>query len=112
MYIFNKTSEYIHTMPEHEFDEKLKQIITTSHNEQVQKAKQRENEKNKNLLKKQEEKQQQIEYRRREELATTVIDASLWQKRQTVIEKSASIDVTKGVGGVRPPNNFIYFLNI
>ena len=26
--------------------------------------------------------------------------------------KSASIDVTKGVGGVSPPNNFIYFLNI
>ena len=26
--------------------------------------------------------------------------------------KSASIDVTKGVSGVSPPNNFIYFLNI
>ena len=26
--------------------------------------------------------------------------------------KSASIDVTKGVGGVNPPNNFNYFLKI
>ena len=35
-----------------------------------------------------------------------------WTYMHALQAKSASIDVTKGVGGVSPPNNFIYFLNI
>ena len=93
MFVFNKTAKYIENMPKEEFESKLQQIITTARNEMVIKAKQRENDKNKTLLKKQEEKQQKLEtqrkneLKRRENLATTVIDATLWQNRETVVEK-------------------------
>ncbi len=86
MFIFNQTANYIDNLPKEEFDEILHKI-TSSRNDIVEKAKERESEKNEILMKKQKEKQEKIEqqraneYKRREELATTIIDASLWQNR-------------------------------
>lgn len=62
MYIFKKASEYIDKMPKEEFEKKKKiqKIITTARNEEMSKAKQREDE---------------------------VIDANLWQNRETVVNK-------------------------
>lgn len=86
MYIFNKTSEYIDKMPKEEFENNYRNYNSTKWKRLVRQSNVK--------IKKQEEKtpkqlatQRENEFKRRENLASTVIDASLWQNRETVVNK-------------------------